>query len=70
MIRDASQKYGAHMSDTTTSSIYLAALEHGLNASGTKSVAIPSEKATIPIKACGVGGSALTKEVRLVPMRL
>ena len=42
--------------------------EHGLNASGFKSVVIPFEKATIQIKARGVGGSALPKEVRPVPL--
>ena len=54
----------------TCGGAYFAALESGLNAAGVTSTIIPFEKATVPIKACGVGGSALTKEVRLVPLRL
>ena len=54
----------------TCGGTYFAVLEHGLNAFGIKSVVIPFEKATIPIKARGVGGSALAKSVRFVPLRL
>ena len=41
---------------------YFDALERGLNKQGVKSVVISVDKASIPTKARGVGGTASTKE--------
>ena len=54
----------------TCGGAYFAALESCLNAACVKSTIIYVEKATIPIKTRGFRGSALTKEIRLVPLRL
>ena len=44
-------------------------IDDALNRCGVKSVAIPTNMASIPVCAKGVGGVASTKEVRVVPMR-
>ena len=49
---------------------YIEVLEKGLNTHGIKRVITSHNKASIPTKARGVGGTAQTKEVRLIPMRL
>ena len=54
----------------TCGSVYFERIETELNRCGIKSIVIPTENASIPVHAKGVGGVACTKEVRLVPMRL
>ena len=54
----------------TQGGAYFDILEFGLHAQGMKSIILSSDKITIPVKARGVGGSALAREVRFIPLRL
>ena len=57
-------------SPLTCGGSYLAVFEKGLNMHGVKRVIISPDKASIPTRARGVGGTAQTKDVRLILMRL